>query len=68
MRLRFWKKRSTYSEETRKTNKKKEDEAEKLCREYQMKVECLKNFMSIPTLTQMARACEALESKNKTIR
>ena len=68
MKLQFWKKRSTYSEETRKTNKNREDEAKKLRRKYQIKVECLQNFMNTPALTQIARACETLESRNETIR
>ena len=57
--FKFWK--GIKNSSTVKSNKDNEEKLEKIRREYEIKAQCLQNFMNIPTLTQMSRACAALE-------
>lgn len=57
--FKFWK--SNKNSSPVKPNKDNEEKLEKIRREYAIKAQCLHDFMNIPTLTQMSKACAALE-------
>ena len=59
--MKFWKKKAHPSGERKKSKEKTEHDIEKLRREYALKVVRLQNFMNIPTLTEMSKACQEID-------
>lgn len=59
--MKFWKKKAYPSGERKKSKEKTEHDIEKLRREYALKAARLQNFMNIPTLTEMSKACQEID-------
>ena len=59
--MKFWKKKAYPSGERKKSKEKTEHDIEKLRREYALKAVRLQNFMNIPTLTGMSKACQEID-------
>ena len=59
--MEFWKKKAHPSGERKTSKEKTEHDIEKLRREYALKAVRLQNFMNIPTLTEMSKACQEID-------
>ena len=59
--MKFWKKKAHPSGERKTSKEKTEHDIEKLRREYALKAVRLQNFMNIPTLTGMSKACQEID-------
>ena len=59
--MKFWKKKAHPSGERKTSKEKTEHDIEKLRREYALKAVRLQNFMNIPTLTEMSKACQEID-------